>query len=161
LVRPEPEVATYFEGRKPVLREVVKLLIDRGDFNVVVIPRTVKQRKLYGKLGAEILDEVTVEHPVAYADVVLGAAETMLMEAFVLGIPTISAVYWKPSKPVAYLHAVIPHSVDKKVIVEYAYKFIDNKERARFAGEAKNIVVKMDNPIEVILNQLNREIIKG
>jgi hypothetical protein len=161
LVRPEPEVATYFERKKPVLREVVRLLMDKGDFNVVVMPRTVRQRRLYGRLGVKILDEVTIEHPVAYADVVLGAAETMLMESFVLGVPAISAVYWKASKPVAYLHGLIPHSVNENVIVEYAYKFIDYRERARFTKEAKSVVAKMDNPIEVILNQLkNEEIIK-
>ena len=72
-----------------------------------------------------MLDSSMVESPVAHADVAVGAAETMLMEAFVLGKPAVSAIYWELSKPVVELHKYIPHSTDPSEIAGYVENYLN------------------------------------
>ncbi|MFQ6135488.1 MAG: DUF354 domain-containing protein, partial [Nitrososphaerales archaeon] len=104
LVRPEPEFATFFPKHKPVLEEAVKLLSRNGDgnggeLNIVILPRSTTQAARYSRMGT-VLDQSTVECPVAHTDLVLGSAETMLMEAVALCKPAVSSIYWAESKPV-------------------------------------------------------------
>jgi len=156
LVRPEPEAATYFQKEQGVLRNAVKTLAEKGDFSIVVMPRTQEQRDTYRKLDLTLFDATTTEYPVAYADVVMGAAETMLMEAFVMGVPTISTVYWEISKPVALLHRLIPHSTDHDKILEYVYSFLEEERRAKFREESRRTIRAMDNPIDILERELEK-----
>ncbi len=148
LIRPEFEFATFFNTEKiPILEQVVSLLIENNyDAELVVFPRTESQQELFSKYPAvTFIEENTMDCPVINVDLVIGAAETMLMEAFVLLKPAISCVYWEQSKPVQYLLQYIDHSTDPKEVVQLADKYFDKEEREKFSHRAKEVVDKMDN----------------
>jgi len=164
LVRPEPEFATFFCQKQDILERSIRLLSNnhgfKNDFNIVVLPRTKNQASCYAKYPVSILDEAFLENPVAFADVTVGAAETMLMEAFVLGKPAISTMYWQESKPVTELHKYIPHSNDPKEVAAKTLDYLNPKEQREFYEQAKLIVDLMENPVlkmEEEINQLYAE----
>jgi predicted glycosyltransferase len=148
LIRPEFEFATFFKTEKtPILEQVVSLLIENNyEAELLVFPRTESQQELYSKYsGVTFIEENTMDCPVLDVDLVIGAAETMLMEAFVLLKPAISAIYWTQSKPVQYLLQYIDHSTDPQTVVQLAEKYFDKNEREKFSHKAKEVVDKMDN----------------
>jgi len=152
LIRPEPEFATFFNQKQDVLERSILLLSNnrgfKNDFNIVVLPRTKNQASNYAKYPVSVLDEAFFENPVAFADVTVGAAETMLMEAFVLGKPAISTVYWQESKPVTELHKYLPHSNDPKEVAAKALDYLNPKEQQEFYERSKLIVDLMENPVQ-------------
>ncbi len=156
-VRPEPDFATFFPTHQPVLENAVGMIMKGGKANVVVLPRTEDQRKVYSRMGAKILDDSAMDSPVAYADVTLGAAETMLMEALVLGKPAVSSIYWEASKPVMELHRYIRHSTDPKTVAEYVTRYIeDDEEKRAFKERAALIVRSMDDPVQLMVDEIRR-----
>ncbi|MEM3638068.1 MAG: DUF354 domain-containing protein [Conexivisphaerales archaeon] len=156
-VRPEPEFATFFPKHEPILETAVNSLLDYGEAGVVVLPRTESQRDVYSAMGATVLQESFEDNPVAHADVVLGAAETMLMEAFVLGKPCVSSIYWSPSKPVIELHRHVEHSTDPRLITHRVKRLIEDvEERRAFQQRAQLIVSSMDNPVQIMIDELKR-----
>jgi predicted glycosyltransferase/predicted transcriptional regulator len=161
LVRPEPEFATFFGQKQDVLERSILLLSSnhgfKNDFNIVVLPRTKNQASFYAKYPVSVLDEAFFENPVAFADVTVGAAETMLMEAFVLGKPAISTVYWQESKPVTELHKYLPHSNDPKEIAAKALDYLNPKEQQEFYERAKLIVDLMENPVLKMEEEINAQ----
>jgi predicted glycosyltransferase/predicted transcriptional regulator len=156
LVRPEPEFASFFPNHEPILEKAVNLIQTKGEASVAVLPRTQEQTKRYSKMGAVILDDSMSESPVAHADVTLGAAETMLMEAFVLGKPAVSAIYWTPSKPVTELHKYIPHSTNPDEIASYVNDYLDADHVKEFKERSSLIVQSMDNPVQLMAEELRR-----
>lgn len=161
LVRPEPEFATFFEHRQNVLENIVdKLCQNGGDASVVVIPRTEAQAKRYDRLELTVVTDPISDNPVAYSDVVIGAAETMLMESFVLGKPTISNIYWPESKPVSELHKYIPHITDPGMAVKKVHLFLDPDERAEFSQRSRTVVDQMENPIQKIADEITRRFLQ-
>lgn len=160
LIRPEPEFATFFCQKQDVLERSVLLLSNnhgfKNDFNIVVLPRTKNQASCYAKYPVSVLDEAFLENPVAFADVTVGAAETMLMEAFVLGKPAISTVYWQESKPVTELHRYIPHSNDPKEVAAKTLDYLNPKEQLEFHERTKLIVDLMENPVLKMEKEINR-----
>jgi hypothetical protein len=155
-VRPEPEFASFFPNREPILEKAVESIHEKGNSSVAVLPRTDGQRRRYEKMGVTILDESMSESPVAHADITLGAAETMLMEAFVLGKPAVSAIYWTPSKPVIELHKYIPHSTDPKQIAGYVEEYLDVDYVKEFKERSSLIVQSMDNPAQLMADEVRR-----
>lgn len=157
LVRPEPEFASFFPEQKPILSKAVESIVKRNNSSVVVIPRTQSQKNLYASIGAEILDIPSHESPVAHADVVVGAAETMLMEALVLKRPTVSAIYWELSKPVIELHRYVKHSTDPRLVSEYVNMYVEDEEQRRaFSERAELIVRSMDDPVKIMEEEILR-----
>lgn len=107
-------------------------------------------------MGVHTLDESMVESPVAYSDVAVGAAETMLMEAFILGKPVVSAIYWEQSKPVLELHKYIPHSQDPGEIARYVNDFLEVDQMTAFKEKASLLVENMDNPVQLMVEEIRR-----
>lgn len=155
-VRPEPDFASFFPSHQPILEKAVELIQKKGNASVAVLPRTESQEVKYSKMGVNVLDESMIESPVVHSDVIVGAAETMLMEAFVLGKPAVSAIYWEPSKPVIELHKYIPHSVDPKEIAGYVENFLDAGQVAAFKEKASLLVQNMDNPVQLMVEEIRR-----
>jgi predicted glycosyltransferase/predicted transcriptional regulator len=154
-VRPEPEFASFFPSSQPILEKAVQIIMDRIDAGVVVLPRTEQQKITYSRMGATILTKSVSSNPVAFADVALGAAETMLMEAFILGKPAVSSIYWTPSKPVMELHRYINHSTEPRIIASYVERFVeDEEERKAFQEKASLLVRSMDNPVRLMINEI-------
>ena len=156
LVRPEPEFASFFPSHKPVLETTVTNIAKSGMASVVVMPRTEAQTTRYKKMGVTIIDESTSMCPVANADLALGAAETMLMEALMLGKPAVSAIYWTLSKPVIELHRYIPHSTDPKQLTDHVERLLGTEESKSFKEKAALLVRNMDNPIAIMINEIRR-----
>jgi predicted transcriptional regulator len=94
--------------------------------------------------------------PVANADLALGAAETMLMEALVLGKPAVSAIYWTLSKPVIELHRYIPHSTEPKQLTDHVERLLGSDESKSFKEKASLLVRNMDNPIAIMINEIRK-----
>jgi len=159
IVRPEPEFASFFPERKRILEKTVSTLSSNGagrDFNLVVIPRTKEQAIRYSKYNVQIPEKALPYNPVFHADVVLGAAETMLMEAFVLGKPSVSTIYWEESKPVSFLHRYIPHTLDPKEAAKATLEFLDEDVKRDFNKRVQSVVRSMDNPIDKIEMEIRR-----
>ncbi len=156
-VRPEPEFATFFQDHKPVLEKSVELIAESGEASIAVLPRTEAQRKHYSQMkDVTVLDKSMSDCPVAHVDVALGAAETMLMEAFVMGKPSISAIYWPVSKPVVELHRYIPHSTQPLEIANHTKRMLDANEKAAFRDRAALLVRSMDNPAKMMIDEIRR-----
>ena len=155
-VRPEPEFASFFSSHQQVLEKAVGLIQKAGKANVAVLPRTATQERKYSRMGVKTLDESMVESPVAHSDVVIGAAETMLMEAFILGKPAVSAIYWEPSKPVIELHKYIPHSTNPDEIAGYVDSFLEEDKLTAFKEKMSPIVESMDNPVHLMVEEIRR-----
>ncbi|MGD0477828.1 MAG: DUF354 domain-containing protein [Nitrososphaerales archaeon] len=155
-VRPEPEFASFFPRHEPILEKAVKQIVKKDNASVVVLPRTESQREKYSAMGTTMLESSMVESPVSHADVALGAAETMLMEAFILGKPAISAIYWEASKPVEELHRYIPHSTDPTKIANYVEDYLDADNRKAFSEKVSLLVKNMDNPVRLMINDIRK-----
>jgi len=155
-VRPEPEFASFFPNHEPILEKAVERVVHQGLATVVVEPRTESQKKRYSKMGVHVLESSMVESPVAHADVALGAAETMLMEAFIMGKPAVSAIYWETSKPVEELHRYIPHTTDPRRIVGYVEEYLDSENQKAFSEKVSLLVKNMDNPAEMMVKDIRR-----
>jgi predicted glycosyltransferase len=156
-VRPEPEFASFFPNYQPILEKSVERIAKTGECTVAVLPRTEKQRLHYSRVeNVRVIDSSFHDSPVAHADVALGAAETMLMEAFVLGKPAVSAIYWEPSKPVIELHRYIAHSVEPGQIARYVDGYLDAGESKAFSDKASLIVKSMDNPVKLMIDEIRR-----
>jgi len=155
-VRPEPEFASFFHEHEPILERAVERIVKDDIASVAVLPRTESQERKYSKMGVNVLEQSMVESPVAHADVTLGAAETMLMEAFILGKPAVSAIYWEASKPVAELHRYIPHSTDPARIVGYVEEYLDTDNQKAFSEKVSLLVKNMDNPAQLMANDIRR-----
>ena len=155
-VRPEPEFASFFPNHEPILERAVERVVHQGLATVVVEPRTESQKRKYTKMGVTVLESSMVESPVAHADVALGAAETMLMEAFIMGKPAVSAIYWETSKPVDELHRYIPHTTDPRRLVGYVEEYLDSENQKAFSEKVSLLVKNMDNPAEMMVKDIRR-----
>jgi uncharacterized protein len=155
-VRPEPDFASFFTSQQLVLEKAVELIQKGGRASLAVLPRTAQQERKYSRMGVATLDESMVESPVAYSDVAVGAAETMLMEAFVLGKPAVSAIYWEPSKPVLELHKYIPHSVDPAEIAGFVENYLQEDQMTAFKEKANLLVQNMDNPVQLMVDEIRK-----
>jgi len=160
LVRPELEFASFFQGKADVLYETVKILSRRTDANIYVAPRTKSQEKAFSKLPVKIMNSALPENPVIYADVVAGAAETMLQEAFVIGVPAVCCAYWRMSKPMELLLKYINYSVNPTEVAKTIEDYLDKRRRNEFKEISQKIVSNMNNPLELILNELLGEVSK-
>ena len=155
-VRPEPEFASFFPTHEPILERAVEKIFKKGIASVAVLPRTESQQRRYSRMGVNVLEASMMESPVAHADVALGAAETMLMEAFILGKPAVSAIYWEASKPVTELHRYIPHSTDPAKIAGYVEDYLDSDNQKAFSEKVSLLVKNMDNPAELMASDIRR-----
>ncbi len=158
LVRPEFEFSVFFGQYKPVLQDVVKTLLARFDLNVVVLPRTSKQRRRYRRIGAIVPESALPGMPIAHADVVVGSAETMLCEAFTLGIPSVSCIYWDLTVPMKVLHRYIQTATDPGKVFEIVAGFIESPEaREAYRKVSQSVIGDMQNPVEILCSQLDVE----
>jgi predicted transcriptional regulator len=78
------------------------------------------------------------------------------MEAFILGKPAVSSIYWTPSKPVVELHRYIAHSTDPTQIADYVEKYLDDDEARAFSQRASLLVDSMDNPAVMMAEEIRK-----
>lgn len=82
--------SSYCNGKRDILPEIIKNLNKSIDCNIVVFPRSEKQREIYSSLGAIIPGIIDTISLLYYADAMVGAGGTMNREAAVIGVPTVS-----------------------------------------------------------------------
>jgi predicted glycosyltransferase len=158
LMRPEFEFSVFFDHYEPVLEKVVMALKNKLDINIVVLPRTAAQRERYKGMGAIVPDKSLPGNPIVKADVVLGSAETMLCEAFTLGVPAVSCIYWDMTIPMKVLHEYIPHATKPDEVLRLTTEFIESKKsRDDYGKLSEKIIGEMDNPVDVLGRLLDSE----
>jgi len=89
VMRPCPN-SSYCNGKKDILPSIIRELRRIMDCNIVVFPRSEKQRRVYSHLGVTIPEVVDTISLLYYADAMVGAGGTMNREAAVIGVPTVS-----------------------------------------------------------------------
>ena len=89
VMRPCPN-SSYCNGKRDILPYIIKELRRIMDCNIVVFPRSEKQKKVYSPLGVTIPEVVDSISLLYYADAMVGAGGTMNREAAVIGVPTVS-----------------------------------------------------------------------
>jgi predicted glycosyltransferase/predicted transcriptional regulator len=158
LIRPEPDFASFFRDHKPILEQTVEILKKNNGskFSVVVSPRSLEQKKRFLSLGVPCVPDSLQEVPLAHVNVAVGAAETMLMEAFMLGKPSVSAIYWPPSKPVVELHKYIPHYTEPKAVADAALRYLDPDEAKNFRERTRTIIENMNNPAQIMVDEIRK-----
>ena len=159
LIRPEPDFATFVTGHQPILEKTVEILKKDGaghDFSLVVLPRSATQKDRYASLGVPSVPESIDEIPLAHVNVAVGAAETMLMEALMLGKPSVSAIYWPVARPVVELHKYITHSTDPHQIARAVHRYLDPEEAERFSQRARILVKGFSNPARLFVDEIRK-----
>jgi len=155
LMRPEFEFSVFFEGYKPILPKIATTILRSLDANVVVFPRTESQRNRFEKIGTLIVEKPFKETPVAFVDLVMGSAESMLCEAFTLGTPALSSIYWSFTMPMKILHKYIPHATDPDESFRLAENLLFDKETKRnYQDKATSVINSMENPLDIIWENL-------
>ena len=161
LIRPELDNATFGpEQTRPILENTIPLLTETfQDASIIVLPRTPEQEKRFRSVDSVIIPKAAIpEVPVAHADLVIGAAETMLQEAFAMAVPAISCVYWELSKPMQYLHTLIPnpanHHNSPQRITEIAEELLEPINKWIYIARAEKAIAEMHDISEFIANHL-------
>ncbi|MFX0197637.1 MAG: DUF354 domain-containing protein [Candidatus Hodarchaeota archaeon] len=161
LVRPELNHATFGpEQTKPILENTIPFLTEKfPDASIIVLPRNPEQETRFRSIDNVIIPKDALpEVPVAYTDLVIGAAETMLQEAFSIAVPAISCVYWELSKPMQYLHTQIPnpnhHHNNPQTIANIAEELLETRNKWIYVGRAEKALAKMHDISEFIANHL-------
>ena len=127
-LRPEADFASYYEGKKDIFVNLVPKLLKK--YNLILIPRTKKQRELYDKFmskGLIMLEIVDGPQMMANVDLVISGGGTMNREAVVLGTKVISAYQGELLTVDKFLikNKYMLHT--KKLTLEYINKVINNK----------------------------------
>jgi len=158
LVRPEPESAGGSGESKIVERSVHMLTKQKEakDISLVVLPRNERQMVQYKRYPVTVMTSVVPDSPVVYADAVFGGSESMLMEAFVLGKPAVSSIYWRESKLLRELHRYIPHTLDPSQIAQEVIKFTNSEEALLFKERTRLMVNQMDDPVVMMEEEVSR-----
>ncbi len=93
VMRPEPNLAIYYNSATNVLVDPLNQLIDKN-IQIVLLPRNEVQKNFYTKQfhNKIIIPDDAIDAPslIYYADLVVGAGGTMNREAVILGTPVIS-----------------------------------------------------------------------
>jgi len=89
VMRPCPN-SSYCNGKRDILPYIIRELRRVIDCNIVVFPRSEKQKRTYSLLGATIPEVVDTISLLYHADAMIGAGGTMNREAAVIGVPTVS-----------------------------------------------------------------------
>jgi len=156
LMRPEFEFSVFFEGYKPILPKIAEELVTSLDVNLVVFPRTKGQKRRFKRIGTLIAEKPFRETPVAFADLVMGSAESMLCEAFTLGVPALSSIYWSLTRPMEVLHRYIPRATEPEEAIQIARDLLfDDETRRGYQETSHRVVDSMENPIDKIAQELD------
>ena len=130
VMRPCPN-SSYCNGKRDILPYVIKELMKVIDCNIVVFPRSEKQRKIYSDLRVVIPKVVDTISLLYYADAMVGAGGTMNREAAVIGIPTVSCYPERILGVDRYLieRDRMVHLVTVKEIVSYIEENIGRRKK--------------------------------
>ncbi len=166
-VRLEESSAAYLlaKKRKKLLNtvEAIKeLLRIKLEADIVALPRYDYQAQILREFKpAVVVPKTLVNGPnlLSFSSVFIGGGGTMTAEAAMLGIPSISCFPEKPTIIEEYLisSGLVVRETDPVRIAERAMKMLEDETyRRRIRDKAEGFVKRMEDPIEVILNELKR-----
>ena len=169
VIRLEETFASYLlnreDNRPSVITKVVRRVLEEDcDAQIVILPR---YKELFVSLKEEFMEKVIIPSSVIYApsllpfsDVFLGGGGTMTAEAALLGIPTISCFPGDSTYVARFLtkHELLKHSIDVEKIVNWIFEALSGKvPNERLRRTATNLINKMEDPLEVIINEIERK----
>lgn len=141
VIRTEPWEAAYYSENKDVLTPLIREILEKTDWQIVVIPRDENQRKKYRDefrsgviVAPKIIDGPSLLH---YADLIIGGGGTMNREAAVLGTRALSTYQGKPLSVDMWLikNGYMHHDVNPSL--EKIRKILKNRQKAGLAGAGK------------------------
>jgi len=94
----------------------------------------------YKQYPVTVMTSVVLDSPVVYADAMFGGSENMLTEAFVLGKPAVSSIYWRESRLIQELHKYIPHVLNPFQMATEVIKFTNSEEALLFKEKTWPVV---------------------
>jgi len=170
VIRAEEAFASYLLGRVPEEGSVVIPIINslikrlREQVQIVFLPRYQEQVKIVKKefhkrviVPEKVIDGSNLLH---FSSVFIGCGGTMTAEAALMGIPTITCYPGESTFVDKYLvrnrlsyRLTDPEDVTKKTV-----QILENAEeyRKKFQKRAKTLTSKMEDPLEVIMETIEK-----
>ncbi|MDH5769994.1 MAG: DUF354 domain-containing protein [Candidatus Bathyarchaeota archaeon] len=170
VIRAEEAFASYLLGRVPEEGSVVIPIINslikrlREQVQIVFLPRYQEQVKIVKKefhkrviVPEKVIDGSNLLH---FSSVFIGCGGTMTAEAALMGIPTITCYPGESTFVDKYLvrnrlsyRLTDPEDVTKKTV-----QILENAEeyRKKFQKRAKALTSKMEDPLEVIMETIEK-----
>ncbi len=159
LIRVEEEEASYASKSSKIIPIIKKIISEYGDENIVVLGRYTKQvdnlQKIIGKKAKVVKMSFDGKHLLNNTDVFIGSGGTMTAESALMGIPTIS-------------YNAVPNIIENFLVKKYLMKRetnpnkISNHIKKIFESannknqeRAKNIVKRMEDPIQKLIKIIN------
>jgi predicted glycosyltransferase len=151
------------DWRTLAIRIVEELLKRKCEAKIVVLPRYREQYAAFRKLR----DKVTLPKAQVYGasllastSVFIGGGGTMAAEAAMMGIPSISYFPAGPTRVESFLEqrGLLIRIQDPESIAEQAMSWLeDDAYRAECRMRAERLLREMEDPLEVIVGNINRE----
>lgn len=166
--RPEESFAAYLLDKArdeiSITDAMGGLLHAREDLQIVALPRYEEQiDALQARFRGRIIVPTTViDGPslLHYTSVFVGAGGTMSAEAAILGVPTISCYPGEPFLIEKYLmrKKLVIRETDPEKVVKKTLNILDNavSVKRRWMEKSKNMVQSFVDPIEVILEEVEK-----
>jgi len=167
-LRIEESFAAYLmnqagDWRTLAIRIAEELLKRKCEAKIVVLPRYREQYAAFRKLR----DKVTLPKAQVYGasllastSVFIGGGGTMAAEAAMMGIPSISYFPAGPTRVESFLEqrGLLIRIQDPESIAEQAMSWLeDDAYRAECRMRAERLLREMEDPLEVIVGNINRE----
>lgn len=168
--RPEEEFAAYLlsktQGRMGIVSVIRKILDEKDDVQIIVIPRYESQIKyLQEVFNGEIrILESSIDGPslLYYTTIFIGGGGTMTAEASLLGVPTFSCY---PAEPFIILKYLMKKKLVKlernpEKLAKKALATLDRIEYERMKQDerAKRLVKTFEDPVEVIAEEVEKTV---
>ncbi len=164
-IRLEENFAAYLidhsSNHSIIIKVIRKLLEKDPDVQIVILPRYEEQFKILKK---NFKDRVMIPSRMIYApsilsysDLFIGGGGTMNAEASLLGIPTVSYFPGKTTCIDQFLskHGMIMRTTDPKKIINWSVKTLfDETLKEKLKKKANHLRDRMEDPLEIILNEL-------
>jgi predicted glycosyltransferase len=138
-----------------------ELLKKCGEARIVVLPRYNHHYKLLKEFkGKVIVPKTMVYGPalLAFSSVFIGGGGTMTAEAALMGVPTLSYFPSGPTYVESYLQrkGLLSRNMDPKSISQHTLSWIDDDSyRKKCQKKAQELLDNMEDPLQVILENIN------
>ena len=168
--RPEEEYAAYLLGKRwektGIIQMMKRILSERDDVQIVAIPRYTEQIEALHRSMKDriIICRSSIDGPslLHYTSIFIGGGGTMTTEAALLGVPTFSCYPGEPFIVLKYLvrKRLVRLERNLEALAMRILAALDNieYEKKRQAERAKRIVEKFEDPIEVIVTEIEKTI---
>ena len=166
ILRLEESFAAYLLNKEGNWRNLSSRIIEDllkkcGEYRIVVLPRYNHHYKLLKEFkGKVIVPKTMIFAPaiLAFSSVFIGGGGTMTAEAALMGIPTLSYFPSGPTYVESYLQekGLLTRNLDSKSISRQTAHWIDDDSyRKECQKKAHEILDKMEDPLQVILKNIN------